>query len=126
MRSTTLATYMEQSIEGQSRDLVDQAYIKVLLAHIMLMEVAMPIHKSRNLSYKRLPTFITCFLPVQEKEYYLNKDQEKEKLRNIFPFIALLEQNPDTYKSKDTTDSDLMVVIAQTVGVEVVQPIHKM
>ncbi|GJV98309.1 putative ribonuclease H-like domain-containing protein, partial [Tanacetum coccineum] len=80
---------------------------RALLAHIMLMEVAMPIHKSRNLSYKQLPTFHNMLLTspacYHERKYYLYKDQEKEKLRNRFPFITLLEQNQDTYKSKDTT-----------------------
>ncbi|GJY11952.1 probable polyamine oxidase 2 [Tanacetum coccineum] len=37
-------------------------------------------------------------MPLGERRYYRNEDQEKEKLRNIFPLIALLEQNPDTYK----------------------------
>ncbi|GKE44382.1 polyamine oxidase 2, partial [Tanacetum coccineum] len=41
-------------------------------------------------------------MPLGERRYYRNEDQEKEKLRNIFPLIALLEQNPDTYK--DTTE----------------------
>ncbi|GJY18893.1 replication protein A 70 kDa DNA-binding subunit B [Tanacetum coccineum] len=42
-------------------------------------------------------------MPLGERRYYRNEDQEKEKLRNIFPLIALLEQNPDTYKGTTVT-----------------------
>ncbi|GKF40392.1 hypothetical protein Tco_0120453, partial [Tanacetum coccineum] len=33
---------------------------------------------------------------MQGKKYYLNKDQEKEKLINRFPLIALLEPNSES------------------------------
>ncbi|GJS47258.1 retrovirus-related pol polyprotein from transposon TNT 1-94 [Tanacetum coccineum] len=41
---------------------------------------------------------------IRERKYYLKKDREKEKLRNRFLLIALLEQNPDTYKGRSGTD----------------------
>nr|GEX88642.1 pre-mRNA-processing factor 39-like isoform X1 [Tanacetum cinerariifolium] len=37
---------------------------RVLMAHIMLMEVAMPIHKSRHLSHKRLHTLHNLLLTI--------------------------------------------------------------